>query len=839
MRRSCFLFLFIRVSLAPCALIILLSATAVSSQNVSWQKTNSALIRMGDDQPQKTPLILIHGINGTKVCDEKATLNSYWNKFRLLFGKDTELQTGYTLYIFQYCSNVAEVSKIALELRDLIDDNLTDRNHVILAHSMGGLVAKSYMVETVHLKGSWARKTGGETTLEIITLATPHHGTPGANLPKTLERHFARGWRNIYEEANYIYWREDYKDPPPFVSDSTLPNRSDLRWDNYDFNLDVFKDDLNEKLLNRNLLFQRYTSKLIAYSGYLETSTSNTIAKVLGEILKYKNITIEVSEEEKYHRRLSLANAALFYGLGKDFGNTDGLVPFKSGLLCDNEQVISSPNTVFPPKPKNYICKSPSRVRRFESGAEGLVLKTEYPDANTLSIYKNPHGFDHLDMLEDRIVLGYVARDLKDLINSQIPTTTTLPLTSKIPTLFLFDVSGSMSENGKIGQARDAGLDALKEMRENAGPPSPVSIMTFSGDICGGKVTQKILNFTGNLAEAENTMRLRLPVPNGGTPLPQAKDAAYNDLLGYLDANGSFPEGRIVLLSDGQSTCGAIRPPNVYSIRRTDILISRLGSSRIRFLTIGFDVPPGSAAERDLQYLASESGGKYYNAADRKQLIRAFQKQLRRFLPRSCNSASADMTAGMRAFAELDYPAALEAFRRYSAANPGDWCGAYNLALAYEANDRYKKAADTYQLYLRNVPNAPDRVKIEQRIVQLRQDYLDQLDYYAGLMQSDVDYLKRYYQSVFNRSSSDLAEEFSGFVYEKRDFYANLPEILEIDARWLSNDAKDISSSIDVLVKRRKLATFDRDAVSLLTTPISLIEELAGRLRDFRANSAQ
>ncbi|MBK9529225.1 MAG: hypothetical protein IPO41_13140 [Acidobacteria bacterium] len=48
-----------------------------------------------------------------------------------------------------------------------------------------------------------------------------------------------------------------------------------------------------------------------------------------------------------------------------------------------------------------------------------------------------------------------------------IPRTVTSP---KIPTLVLFDVSGSMADNDKIGQARSAGLTLL-EMKGAASAP--------------------------------------------------------------------------------------------------------------------------------------------------------------------------------------------------------------------------------------------------------------------------------------------------------------------------------------------------------------------------------
>lgn len=824
-----------------CTSIFLLSDSGLA-QPRSWSKTNSSLIRIGvADDPRKMPLILIHGIRGTKPCSAKNTENEYWKAFKdaLSRPENQDIRESYSVYIFQYCSDVVELSQIALELRDLIDgaEGLIDRNHYIIAHSMGGLVAKSYMTETVHLKGRWVGKTGGDTTLELITLATLHHGTPGANSPEALDRLFATGsfdtilgtqsWKTLFEIANEMYWKGAAGENHPSVTDSTIPNRSDLRWDNYDFKLDAFSKDINQPLAKRNLLFQRYTSKLIAYGGFLDTTFRPLEA--IKTLLEMRGTGFDNTFDT--HRKLSVANYFLVNGLNKNFGFTDGLVPFKSSLFCDNEQIISLSSISKQPNPKNYICRSPSRVRRFEPGTEGEVAKSELPDAKTLSIFRIQRGYDHLDMVENPDVLSYVFRDLRAFSRSRKPMDAPPITPSSVPTLFLFDVSGSMQENGKIDQARAAGLDALRELRE--GGPSPVSIMTFAGDNCGGSVTRKLLNFTSSLPEAESTVRLRLPVPNGGTPLPQAKDAAFNDLSNYLNAHTNLKEGRIVLLSDGQSTCGEIRPPGVFS--RRDIGVRRNAGSKIKYYTIGFDVPAGSVAERDLQFLASETGGKYYNAADRHQLISAFRKQVRQYIPRPCNSSNTDFATGLRGFADLNYSAAVEAFSRYSAANPTDWCGYYNLALAYEANDLYKKAGDNYQRYLTSASTSPDRIKVEEKIAEMKFEYAVRYDYLTRLISSDLAYLNSYYKSVFNRPSQELAAEFRGFVYEKQDFYAQLASILEVDASWLKNDARDISSSIDVLSQRTRLSTFDRDAVSLLTTPIGQIEDLLERLRKNRS----
>jgi Mg-chelatase subunit ChlD/pimeloyl-ACP methyl ester carboxylesterase len=801
------------------------------------------LINFARADSTKTPLILIHGIHGTeshasvtemaRVPNDEGWNDEYWREFIQNSWRDETngLSRKYQLFVFKYCSDRKSVREIANVLGREIDDKLRGTPHVIVGHSMGGLVAKSYMTEYTHTRDGWTGKLGGDTVLGLVTLATPHHGTPGANSMSALEQFILSGNEsNLVKQSKRLlfagmmryYWKERY-------ADSAAANRADLRWDNYDLKLGGSTSDVNRDLASRNLLFAKYQSKVIAYGGFLDTTFRPlTILTAIAELN-------DASEEDENvvwdHKLLNASNFALVRGLNGAFGNTDGMVPLDSGLNCGNKQTLTAAGKALP---LNFVCVSNSRVRRFEPGgieAGETVDRSTYPDTNTLSIYRTRRGFDHLDMFTHPQVLGKLVEDLLSI--SSTPKLDAPPVgVLKIPTLFLFDVSGSMIENNKIEQARAAGLDALREMRDEGAATSPVSVMTFAGD-CNPSSTKRLMAFAPDLTAAENVMRRMLPNPDGATPLPQAKDAAFAEVTRYLDSNPTLKEGRVILLSDGQSTCGEIRPAGIFS-RQTIALSVARPASRVRYLTIGFDVPAGSAAERDLQYLAFQTGGKYYNAANRDQLIRSLQKQVRVFVPRACNEADPDFARGLGAFQNYDHAAAVEAFRKYTSVTPGDWCGFYNLALAYEATDRYKKAAQTFRKYLELAPTSPDRVKVEQRILRLQEDYADQYTYFVNLIESDIGYLKNYYQSIFNRTSSDLGEEFGGFVYEKREFYAMLPAILEIDERWLSNDSKDIATSIDVLARRRTMETFDRDAVSLLTLPIAQMQDLVARLRQYQ-----
>lgn len=62
-----------------------------------------------------------------------------------------------------------------------------------------------------------------------------------------------------------------------------------------------------------------------------------------------------------------------------------------------------------------------------------------------------------------------------------------------------------------------------------------------------------------------------------------------------------------------------------------------------------------------------------------------------------------------------------------------------------------------YQLYLKSNPQAADRAVVEQKIIQLKQDYKDQFEYYMKIIESDLAYWKKYYEALFNQRNEALA----------------------------------------------------------------------------------
>lgn len=217
-----------------------------------------------------------------------------------------------------------------------------------------------------------------------------------------------------------------------------------------------------------------------------------------------------------------------------------------------------------------------------------------------------------------------------------------------------------MADNNKIEQARTAGLRALGELRENrrlGRDNSPVSIWVFSGD-CQPSTARQILPFTTNLNQAEIAMRSQIPRPDGGTPLPQAVDKSVAQMLDYLNANPNIPLGRIILLSDGQSTCGEIRRRNLQSIEAYHFQESQFSNHRLRHSS-------RFASRTRFAISGFGFGRQIFSANNGQQLSRAFEKTIRVYLPKTIASASADFERGVQAILNRDFPPLCE-FGRFT-----------------------------------------------------------------------------------------------------------------------------------------------------------------------------
>lgn len=420
--------------------------------------------------------------------------------------------------------------------------------------------------------------------------------------------------------------------------------------------------------------------------------------------------------------------------------------------------------------------------------------------------------------------------------------------------LFLFDLSGSMNDNGggtipKVEQAKNASKQTLDGMRSNGQDvANQVAVYGFSGS-CVPDPTIEISPFDNDLDKVEqkiNTMRA-----GGGTPLGNAIRAAECKMAAHLQKEGQ-KEGKIILLSDGQGTCGSILPSGVYNSaplqrnRHITVDASQCGGavsnsspSFVSYYTVGFNIPPGSPAERDLQYLSQLSGGKYLNVQNQTQLTRAFRKFNRTYRPKRYPKLSPLPSASTQAFSEgvkeireEYFDEALAHYTQFVKDHPDDCHGVYNLAISQEANDYLKEAIDNYKKYLSLCSSATDRAFIEKQIKFLEEEFQDFVVFQKEVVQSDLAYLQLHFERIQNGQSVALAEEFKGFLREKGNYYERLPRLIASDDPFLQGITEEVSSALlqcKSLI-RRNPQKWDQDAIPLISMTYLNLKDLLDEL---------
>lgn len=167
--------------------------------------------------------------------------------------------------------------------------------------------------------------------------------------------------------------------------------------------------------------------------------------------------------------------------------------------------------------------------------------------------------------------------------------------------LFVVDTSGSMAGT-RIADAKIALHTAIASLSDD----QPAGLRSYAG-ACGDggilRVAIGVGNRDGLRAETDAL------VASGGTPTPDALRA------GAADFSAGSP-GVIILISDGQSTCGDPCPVAAG-------LSATLGV-QFKVHAVGFQAP--EAAEQELKCIADATGGAYFSADDAEGLSDAIDE---------------------------------------------------------------------------------------------------------------------------------------------------------------------------------------------------------------------
>jgi Ca-activated chloride channel homolog len=188
--------------------------------------------------------------------------------------------------------------------------------------------------------------------------------------------------------------------------------------------------------------------------------------------------------------------------------------------------------------------------------------------------------------------------------------------------MIVFDASGSMAGNTVQGLFSaitriDEVRKALAEVLPNAAKFRKIGLITYGPGPyaqCNVMLDFKPMeNAAGPIMSVVNTIN-----PAGKTPLVAGVMQAA-EVLDY-----QTEQGTIVLLTDGEETCGGL-PCELGKLLRAKA--RRLTVHVIGYQLRGFSWT-GAQSILDVKCLAEETGGLYITANNRQDLIEAFQKTL-------------------------------------------------------------------------------------------------------------------------------------------------------------------------------------------------------------------
>ncbi|GAB4351205.1 MAG: hypothetical protein Kow0099_35190 [Candidatus Abyssubacteria bacterium] len=317
-------------------------------------------IPLGD----RIPLILVHGSSSDIISDGEygRELNDLerWIDYIRAFNADPAFSSRYKVYRFVYDSRLG-IAQNGANLVTVLDtltsypgwegENLDGKNFVILAHSMGGLVSRAAMNMQFSV-GTDAGHYLGDHVINLVTLGTPHRGSPLA-IPAWVYDSVKRGSMMSETEFYFTY----------ILHLGFVPTEGefDLAWDNYDdavpqtdittyehLLIPVLKDVGGGRDQHEKSVFSPYPDALNsadAFTGklvlYCAQNPPEADVDTLLELAFYYSIGFLTEHHLLGFTSNKLAGQIagdIGEGGVKPYGNNDGLVPFASAVF-DGETV--------------------------------------------------------------------------------------------------------------------------------------------------------------------------------------------------------------------------------------------------------------------------------------------------------------------------------------------------------------------------------------------------------------------------------------------------------------------------------------------------------------------
>ncbi len=287
-----------------------------------------------DDAPlgDRVPVILIHG-----WIAECGGPKQGW-EFFLEYLQRRGLFKEFKFYRFIYPSrrlNLKDAGR-ALAAAIAARPELQGKQLILIGHSRGGLVARAYL----ELFG------GHDHVFKLITLATPHHGTPLASLLALLDGDLGdatvrAGLKRMLHLGRYtdllLIGAKLVIDLGYQLLFGIVPRSfHDMRWDDYDqitqrdyaHYPDRIKATLDNEFLRKLNEITEWDDRIIAYAGYLPPEPRWD--RGLGW-------------DGNLQRTAYRFSAALEGLLPGDFGWSDGLVPLRSATFAGHRVARRGP----------------------------------------------------------------------------------------------------------------------------------------------------------------------------------------------------------------------------------------------------------------------------------------------------------------------------------------------------------------------------------------------------------------------------------------------------------------------------------------------------------------
>lgn len=272
--------------------------------------------------------------------------------------------------------------------------------------------------------------------------------------------------------------------------------------------------------------------------------------------------------------------------------------------------------------------------------------------------------------------------------------------------VLLLDTSGSMADNNKINQAKDAARIAARQVSKTV----EIAVLNFAGG-CDAGAVKYASAFTTDL----NALLRAIDslVPGGGTPMYLATGVAVE----YAKRQGRGKQRSVILLSDGADTCQGQKAQAAAAIRSSNIPVS----------TIGYDVGNDAAAQNDMSQLAGMTGGRTFSAsvADPREIIRAVRDAMLPSLIKDADvggAAGGFFTQAKQLVQRQDLNGAMFQLQQAQKLAPDSPNVNFNLSLLSEAQDQLIPAVNYANNYLKLAPGALDRADVEARIGEIQKE---------------------------------------------------------------------------------------------------------------------